>query len=207
MKSNQNPDDAECLDRHIKDKQNAGSYSNLRLMLMRFACRYFKKPQEVEDVVQEAFVKLIEAQEKREISHPKSYLYQTVKNLSLNQLDKIEYRLTDTVGGFFPENVLLETPTMERQFESREKFELFCRAARQLPMKCRRVFILRRVYGFSQKEIAKKMGINIKTVEAHLTKAIVRCTDYMDLEENMGLEESRQRHDKAQSSKKYRNVR
>ena len=68
---------------------------------------------------------------------------------------------------------------MEQQFESRQRFELFCRAVRQLPIKCQRVYILRRVYGYTQKEIAEQMGISLKTVEAHLTKAIVRCTDYM----------------------------
>ena len=159
-------------------------YTELRSSLMRFAFRYFKTPQEIEDVVQEAFVKVVEAQHQRDIQHPKSYMFQTVKNLALKQLDKSDYRLTDTVGDLLPESVLIETPTMEEQFESRQRFELFCRAVRQLPIKCQRVYILRRVYGFSQKEIAERMGISLKTVEAHLTKAIVRCTDYMELEDD-----------------------
>lgn len=158
-------------------------YVELRTSLMRFAYRYFKTPQEIEDVVQEAFVKVIEAQKTRDITHHKAYMYQTVRNLSLNRLDKSDYRLTDTIGDIVPESVLLETATMEDQFESRQRFELFCRAVRQLPIKCQRVYILRRVYGYSQKDIAKQMGISIKTVEAHLTKAIVRCTDYMDEQE------------------------
>ena len=161
----------------------AAVYRDLRGSLMRFAYRYYKKPQDIEDVVQEAFVKVCEAQQQREIQHPKSYMYQTVRNLALRQLDKSDYKLTDTVGDIVPDSVLLETPTMEEQFESRQKFELFCRAVRQLPNKCQQVYILRRVYGFSHKEIAERLNISLKTVEAHLSKAIVRCTDYMDAEE------------------------
>jgi RNA polymerase sigma factor (sigma-70 family) len=150
--------------------------------------RYFKTPQEIEDIVQEAFVKVIEAKQHRKIEHPKAYMYQTVKNLSLNRIAKSDYRLTDTIGDAVGDTaygpVLQVTATMEEQFESRERFELFCRAVRQLPIKCQRVYIMRRVYGYSQKEIAEKMDISIKTVEAHLTKAIVRCTDFMDEVEN-----------------------
>lgn len=154
-------------------------YHRLSASLARYASRYFKKHQEVEDVVQEAFVRVLEAKHKRQVNVTGPYLYRTVHNLALKTLDKSDYKLTDTVGDLLPPSVLLETPTMEEQFESRERFELFCRAVRQLPLKCQRVFILRRVYGLSPGEIAERMGISIKTVEVHLTKAIVRCTDYM----------------------------
>jgi len=73
-------------------------YMELRTSLMRFAYRYFKTPQEIEDVVQEAFVKVIEAKQKREVQHPKSYMYQTVKNLALNRIAKSDYRLTKQLG-------------------------------------------------------------------------------------------------------------
>lgn len=144
--------------------QMTRTYLELRTALMRFAYRYFKTSQEIEDVVQEAFVKVIEAQQKREILHPKSYIYQTVKNLSLKRLDTSDYRLTDTAGDILPESVLLESATLEDQFESQQRFELFCQAVRQLPVKCQRVYIMRRVCGYSQKQIAEKMGITVTTI-------------------------------------------
>lgn len=166
-----------------KKADMAHVYGEMRLSLMRFASRYFKRPQEIEDVVQEAFVKVIEAQRSRSIDSPQAYLYRTTRNLALSQLDKSAYKLTDTLGEIMPESVHLQTPTLEEQFESQQRFEQFCRAIRQLPVKCQRVYILRRVYGFSQKEIAQRLDVSVKTVEAHLTKAITRCTDYMDAED------------------------
>jgi RNA polymerase sigma factor (sigma-70 family) len=161
----------------------SGVYKELRSSLMRYAFRYFNKPHDIEDVVQEAFIKVLEANKGREIQHPNSYLYQTVKNLALNKLKKSEHKLTESVGEFIDDIVLIEVPTLEQQFESRQKFGLFCRAVRQLPVKCQRVYILRKVYGFSVQEISTKMDISKKTIEAHLTKAIVRCTDFMEAEE------------------------
>ena len=168
-------------------------YRELKVSLMRFAFRYYKKPQDIEDVVQEAFVKVCEAQQRLEIQHPKAYMYQTVRNLALRQLGKPDHKLTDTVGDVESETLLDYTPTMEEQFESRQKFELFCRAVRQLPVKCQRVYILCRVYGFSHKEISAQMDISVKTVEAHLTKAIVRCGEFMEQEEGREAQAIRSR--------------
>lgn len=160
----------------------AGVYTEIRSALMRFASRFLRKPQDIEDVVQEACVRALEAQNRRRIDHPKAYLYRATKNLALKQLAKSAYRLTDSVGDFDELTVIDSGQTIESEFESRQKFELFCRAVRQLPLKCRRVFILRRVYGFSLKEIAERLDISVKTVEAHLAKGVVRCTEYMDAE-------------------------
>lgn len=161
----------------------AAFYTRLSGSLKRYVSRYLKRPQEVEDVVQEAFVKVLEAQNHRKIRLSDAYLYRTTRNLALNAIAKNDYKLTDTLGGSLPRSVLLESVSLEDEFESRERFELFCRAVRHLPRKCQRVFILRRVYGMSHREISERMGISAKTIEVHLTKAIVRCTDYMDSEE------------------------
>ncbi len=108
-------------------------YKDLRASLMRFASRYFRRPQEIEDVVQEAFVKVIEAQHRRDIREPRAYLFKTTRNLALSELDRCDNRLTDTIGELLPELELLQTPTMEQQFESRQRFDTFCRAVRRLP--------------------------------------------------------------------------
>ncbi len=183
-------------DNKNSDTQGMGSlYQRLRKPLMRYVSRYFKKPQEIEDVVQEVFVRVLEAKQRRNTQVNASYLYRATRNLALNTLDKMENKLTDTVGDFESSTVLFESSLLEDDFESRERFELFCRAVRQLPLKCQRVFILRRVYGLSQKEIAQRLGISIKTVEVHMSKAIVRCTDYMDAHEQANPAENVAHHD------------
>lgn len=155
-------------------------YLEVRASLTRYVSRYFKRSQEAEDVVQETFVKVIQAQHQRGIQFPKSYIFRTARNLSLAQIGKASYRLTDEIGDLLTESELAASKTMEEDYEARENFELFCQAVRALPLKCRRAFVLCRVYGFSQKEVAARMGITLSAVEGHLARATRRCVDFME---------------------------
>ena len=161
------------------DKTLGNTYERLRLSLMRYASRYFRKSHEIEDVVQEAFVKVLEAQGDRTIHSIDAYLFRTARNVALNTLTKSDYKLTETVGDLITETDLPLSPTLEDQYESREKFELFCESLIDLPERCQQAFVLRRVYGFSQAEIAERMQISVNTVEMHLAKGVVRCERYM----------------------------
>ena len=101
-------------------------------------------------------------------------------NLALNHVTRADQKLTDTVGDFSTSEVYLPTETLETQIESNERFQTLCRAVRTLPLQCRRVFILKKVYGMSQKEIAKYLDISQSTVEKHVAKGLSRCHEYMD---------------------------
>ena len=159
-------------------------YIEVRASLVRYVSRYFKRSQEAEDVVQEAFVKVVQAQRKRDILAPKSYLFRVARNLSLAHINKSTYKLTDEVGDVLNESELLMSKTLEEQYETQESFDIFCRAVRALPLKCRRAFVMCRVYGLSQKEAAARMGIGLGTVEAHLARGTRRCVEFMEAEQS-----------------------
>jgi RNA polymerase sigma factor (sigma-70 family) len=163
-----------------KPIEYGGIYKEMRTSLIRYASRYFKRSYEVEDVVQEAFLKVIEAHGKRDIDQPKHYLFRTTRNLALKEIAKKVNKLTDQLGDFPSEMDLLDGISLEDDYEAKERLELACQAIRELPLKCRQVFIYRRVYGYSHKEIADEMGISVKTIEAHLTRAILHCSEFMD---------------------------
>lgn len=171
------------LDRQALDF--ARIYVETRKGLIRYLSSYFRRSQEVEDVVQEAFVKVMEAQRDREIQSPKAYLYRTARNLALKEVGSSRYKLVDLMGDILPESDLLITKTMEEQFETRENFGVFCRAVRSLPLKCRRAYVLCRVYGFTHKEVATYMGVTKKAVEVHLTRATRRCAEFIEAEQRI----------------------
>ena len=57
---------------------------------------------------------------------------------------------------------------------------VFWEAVTTLPPQCQKVFVLKRVYGYSHKEISKKMKISVSTVEKHAASGLKRCSEFME---------------------------
>ena len=93
----------------------------------------------------------------------------------LSELSKKSRKLTDYIEDYEYTEVLASEQTLETNMMAQQKLGIYCEAVASLPEKCRRVVLLKKVYGLSHKEIAEKMGIKISTVEKHLTKGVRQC--------------------------------
>jgi RNA polymerase sigma-70 factor (ECF subfamily) len=104
-----------------------------------------------------------------------AYLYRSVRNRALNQLrhDRVireaEPRLDH---GPLP-------PSADAALIEQELDAAIRAAVARLPERCREVFELSRVHHLSYAEIAGVMGITMKTVEAHMGKAIRTLRDLL----------------------------
>ncbi|MYF71344.1 MAG: RNA polymerase sigma factor, partial [Proteobacteria bacterium] len=63
--------------------------------LKRFVARYFSRQQDIEDVVQEVYLRAYAAETEREIDAPKAYLFRTARNVALGKLTKNSRQKTD----------------------------------------------------------------------------------------------------------------
>lgn len=149
-----------------------------RLSLGRYVARFVRQPQDIEDIVHEAYLRSYSAEIGAEIRAPKAFLFKTAKNLALKHLDRSAYRLLDYVEDLDSLEVIDE-PSLEQRVELHEQFLAFCRAVSTLPVQWRKVFILRKVYGLSHQEIASELELSVSTVEKHLASGILRCNQYM----------------------------
>lgn len=150
-----------------------------RASLKRFIGQFINHPQDIEDIVHDAFLNSYAAEINTKIHNPKAFLFQTARNLAFKHLSKSSSRLTDYLEDLDLSEVYIEKPSIEDTAESHEQFAFFCKAVQKLPLQCRRAFILRKVYGLSHKEIAKHLHISVSTVEKHLATGISRCLNYM----------------------------
>ncbi len=146
--------------------------------LSRFLRRILK-PQDIDDVLQETFIRACAAADKTEIRHPRSFMLKTARNLALNHVGTAYYRRT-RMEDFSSVDVSISdmsliSESLETELESKERFLGFCRAVRMLPPQCRRVFVLRKVYGLTQQEIAAYLGVSESTVEKHVAKGMLMC--------------------------------
>lgn len=148
--------------------------------LKSFLSRMLSNPHDVDDVVQETFIRAHLAERNSQIQQPKSYLFKIARNVALNQLRQSMRKPTDFIEDYHPSAVLLQDNTLEEEVLAQEKFEVLCGAIAALPPQCRKVYLMRRVYGMSYKAIASGLNLSVKTVEKHIRKGYARCDDYMD---------------------------
>jgi RNA polymerase sigma-70 factor (ECF subfamily) len=148
------------------------------------------KPYDVEDIVQETYLRVFQAAKRQPIRSPRAFMLKTIRNLALNRMrwaDALNHVATpeeavDTESRQeLPFDDVSDELTPEIVLESEQEFSVFCRAIRALPRQCRRVFLLRRVYGLSQREVAARLELSERTIENHVAKAAVDCSDFMEV--------------------------
>ena len=158
-----------------------GIYMALRSNLGR-AVSGIVPPKEVEDIVQETYVRVCQIETTDQIKDPRSFLFRTARNLALDYVRRSETRLSNSYDELpdysLPEKSLAVDATFD-EVAINEDFGNLCKAVRHLPVKCRRAFVLKKVYGYSQREIAEEMEISESTVEKHIARGITRCTQYV----------------------------
>ena len=149
-----------------------------RPLLFRIIGR-FVRPDEIEDIVQETFLHSYAASRKQQINNPRAFMVRTAKNIALNHISRAAQRLNQSMDDSNEEELDILTTSLEQQYASDEKFLAFCQAVAELPVHCRKVFILKKVYGLSQKEIAAQLDISESTVEKHVAKGLLLTAESM----------------------------
>jgi RNA polymerase sigma-70 factor (ECF subfamily) len=147
--------------------------------LMSWVKRFLKSGADVEDIVQETYVKSYQHLIEKEIENPTAYMFKTAKNLALKHNALAANRLNDQLANLDLDDYIKLDDPVEQAVLAKEEMSWLSESIRELPLQCRKVFVLKKVYGFSHKEIAERLGISENTVHRHLAKGVARCAVYM----------------------------
>ncbi len=134
---------------------------------------------ELDDVVQEAFLRVIRAHARGQLDSPKAFLFATARNLALDRIRHGQVAHNEPLAESEGWDVLYDADDVTETVARNQELELLTEAIQSLPDRCRQVFTLRKVYGMSQRDIAQKLGISEHTVSAQLTIGVQKCTQYM----------------------------
>lgn len=140
--------------------------------LLRFLSRKLRDKHLAEELTQETFSRALASQV--QVSSHRGLLYHIARNLLVDRYrhQKQPGYLQDaaTEELLAPGN---EQP--DNQFEKQQYIAYIVAAIEELPPRCREAFILHRIDGLSQNEVAVRMGISTNMVEKHIIRAMLAC--------------------------------
>ena len=140
--------------------------------LVRSLMKMRASQDDVDDILQETYLRALNANAKTQIKSPQGYLFTVSRNLVLEKLSRRSREITMEIN-----DALLgdDGSSVDQALHYKQKFERFNEALRALPEKKRQAILLRKFYGLSHREIAKKMGVSIGSVEKYIASGIKQC--------------------------------
>ena len=148
--------------------------------LFSFVFNILKNESEVDDIVQEVFVKIWESRGKLEdYKLLNSYIFTIAYN---NSIDLIRKRINNTK---YLEHLKYSasinlTPNIVSQIEFNELKNQVDKLIAKLPDRQKQVYLLHKEEGLTYPEIAEQLGISKNTVENHMVKALKYLRQNMD---------------------------
>jgi RNA polymerase sigma-70 factor (ECF subfamily) len=148
-------------------------------MLRAWLKSRFPHETDVDDILQESYLRVLAAREHGGMKSPKAFLFATARNLAVDRARRRQIVRTDSLVETDALSVLDESDGIPETIARNQELEFLTAAIQLLPDRCRRIFTLRKVYGLSQADIARKLGVSEYTVSAQLTIGVHKCTEYM----------------------------
>jgi RNA polymerase sigma factor (sigma-70 family) len=136
--------------------------------------RYTGNVADVEELLQETYLRLhrVAPAEWASIRCVRAYACTIARNVALDWRRHRSVVPIDLVEDMESLETADEAPSPEKEADDAQLLEQILTAIAQLPPKCRQVVVLRKVYEFSQKEIAERLQISEHTVHEHVRKAL-----------------------------------
>lgn len=132
-----------------------------------------------EDVVQDAFVRLVERSRRRKLHTLDKLLAHIVRYLAIDRIRVHSTRAT-YVRSQAGETGLDAAADPERALMSAQRLERVLAAIEAMPPRRREVFLLHRMEELTYAQIARQMGVSSKAVEKHMSLAMRQLSDTDD---------------------------
>ena len=153
--------------------------------LKRFLGRFLYKSQDVEDMAQETFLRAYKATQGHEIESPRAYLFQVARTMAYKELSRSSRRLTDYLEDL--ERAPDAGAQLEEEVVAQQQIQIYFDAIAELPSRCRRIFLMRKVQAKSYKVIARELGISVSAVEKQVAIGADRCKRLVQSREQAGV--------------------
>ncbi|MBL8271934.1 RNA polymerase sigma factor [Steroidobacter sp.] len=140
--------------------------------LLRYIRNVWPQLGEVEDIRQEAYIRVYEAAGVARPDAPKSFLFTVVRNIMADRIRRrrvVSIEMQDDLDAL---NILIDENSPEHCVGVREEFLKLVAAFEALPIECRDVVWLRKVERLTQKDVSRRLGVSQRTIEKRVARGI-----------------------------------
>ncbi len=127
---------------------------------------------DVDDIIQEMYARIASIVSTDDIRDPRQYAMQTAFSILANQFRRARIVPIAAVADLDELGATAPEASAHTALEFREELRELELTLAELPERCRRAFLLRRVEGLSQREVAARLSISEKTVEKYMAQAV-----------------------------------
>lgn len=149
----------------------------LEAMLMQYLRHNWRDQSDIEDLVQEVYVRVFEAARKEIPDKAKPFLFTTARNLLINRVRDSRVVPMEAALDLDALGIAIDTPAPDQSLMARDELRRLREAIDSLPPRYRDVVVLRRIEDLSRTEVARRLGINETTVSEYLTKGMYALAD------------------------------
>ena len=139
----------------------------------------FPEARDVDDLVQESYIRMLHAQTAGRIACAKAYLFATARNVALAIFRRPRIFSDQLVTDSAVLRIVEDGADVAERVNHNQEVGLLLDAIDALPSRCREIFVLRKLHGMPQKEIAARLGLSEQTVQVQVGRGAKKCARYL----------------------------
>ncbi|MBP6506867.1 MAG: sigma-70 family RNA polymerase sigma factor [Opitutaceae bacterium] len=139
----------------------------------------FPDVNDIDDLVQESYVRLLAAQRKGPIASAKAYLFSIARNGAISLLRRPRIFSDQPLSSCEAKSVPEDRRDVADQVSTRQEVAVLMAAVDALPRRCREIMILVKIQGLSHQVVADRLGLSVQTVHVQVMRGIQKCTLFL----------------------------
>lgn len=148
-------------------------------VIRRIVAKYRPNKEDVEDLMQETFIKCFAADLKESIRDPRAFIFRVAKNVAISEAKRKRHSTTTIIEDYERPEVYegKKDVCLENQLYDRRQLSIFLMVLAELPALQQRALLMRKVDGLKFKQIATRLDVSVSTVEKRVAAALLYCQD------------------------------
>jgi len=149
----------------------------LETILMRYLRHNWRDQSDIEDLLQDVYVRVFEAARREIPEKTKAFVFTTARNLLVDRVRERRVVPMDAVSDLDALGVAIDTTSPDQNLIARDELRLLREAIEMLPPRYRDVIVMRKIEDLPRSAIASRLGVAEATVSIYLAEGISALSD------------------------------